>query len=463
VTTVTVLAGERTVGGTLILVEDGGARLLLDCGLPFTPATNPFAHVRHRPGRVLADLLELELVPFVPGLYAPELLAGLHLPEGAPYDNQPGELAVVLSHSHLDHTHLVGFVDPSVPVYASHATARIVHVLAELGLTLGGLPRPITPASPDEVIAVGGMELRLLPVDHDVEGARGVLLETSDGVIAYPGDMRLHGLHPMLTIEFAQAARAAGARLLVLEGTMLRPPPGPDEPPLPSYLRVEADVVPDAMAQLEPGKLGVALLTPENGERVERFARAAAEAGRLFILDLEGFTLARAALGRAIEAPHGVYVPGDIAGRRPLPPSLSEALEAAPRVIQSREVAADPGGFLLRLEFASFADLLDLLPPKRGGVVIHANGNPLGPFHPGWPHLEWWVERLSMRLVNVGVTGHAHPGDLGLIATLSGARTVMSIHSRFPELAPVAPERLLLPERGRAYELAALGDGLCST
>ena len=36
-TTITVLAGERTIGGTQIVVEDGGARLLFDCGLVVRP------------------------------------------------------------------------------------------------------------------------------------------------------------------------------------------------------------------------------------------------------------------------------------------------------------------------------------------------------------------------------------------------------------------------------------------
>src|SRR5271165_3576369 len=118
-TTITVLAGERTIGGTQIVVEERGARLLFDCGLAYDPAGDPFAQVQRRPGRVLADLLALGLAPAIPGLYAEEHLAGARpaLPPSA------GPLAVALSHSHLDHTHLAGFVDPAVPVYCAPATA----------------------------------------------------------------------------------------------------------------------------------------------------------------------------------------------------------------------------------------------------------------------------------------------------------------------------------------------------
>ena len=184
-TTITVLAGARTIGGTQIVVEERGARLLFDCGIAYDPAGNPFAQVQRRRGRVLSDLLALGLTPFIPGLYAPEFLpdptAGL-LPALPPTD---GPLAVVLSHSHLDHTHLVGFVDPAVPVHASAAAARIVPVLADLGYSLGPhRDQPLQALAPDEPLAVGPLRAHLLPVDHDVCGARGMLIETGEGVIA---------------------------------------------------------------------------------------------------------------------------------------------------------------------------------------------------------------------------------------------------------------------------------------
>jgi ribonuclease J len=269
----------------------------------------------------------------------------------------------------------------------------------------------------------------------------------------------------MRTLAFAQAARAAGARLLILEGTRLAPPPELEAtgPAVIAYERVEADVAPDTVRALReiPGKLGVILLTPENGERIEALAGAVSEAGRLLVLDLEGLTFATAALGRPIAAPHAVYVPSDTAlaleSGREIAPSLSEALSAAPQVMSACEMAADPGAFLLRLGFERFADLVDLLPAVQGGIVISSNGPPLGPFDPAWAHMEWWAAHLGMSVIDVNCTGHASPRDLALIAAQSGAPTVMSIHSRHPELLPVAPERLLLPERGRPYRLSELG------
>lgn len=465
-TTLTVLAGERTIGGTQIVIEDQGARLLFDCGLAFDPAGNPFAHVRQRPWRALPDLLALGLAPYIPGLYRPDVAR--MVPDSVPFSIPPGEgpLAVALSHSHLDHTHLVGFVDPAVPIYAADATTRIVPLLGETGSSLGPTTRSLTSVAPNEAITVGPLRVQFVPVDHDVCGACGLLIETSDGVIAYSGDLRLHGAHPMRTLAFAQAARAAGARVLILEGTRLQPPPEPGVTPLgpDERVRVEADVVPETCRVLQeaPHGLGIILLTPENGERVEALAQALTSIGRLLVLDAHGLAFATAALGRPIAASHALYVPAALErslqeNDATVAPSLAAAVAAAPRRVTAAEIAANPAAFLLRLAFESFADLPDLLTRGQGGVLIQANGTPLGRFDPGWVHMEWWARTHGLQVVEHSCSGHAAPSDLALIAAQSGAPTVLAMHSHCPEFMPVARARLVLPERGRPYTLHMLG------
>jgi ribonuclease J len=449
-TSVTLFAGERSIGGTQIVVESEGARLLFDIGLPFNPAANPFAGVKRRTGRELADLIELGEAPYLPGIYRTAHLDGVGI--GSLIPPTDGPVAVALSHSHLDHSHAVGFVDERVPVYASPATARILPVLSETGASLGCLSRPIETVEPGESFQVGPMRVRMLPVDHDVAGASGMIIDAPDGVIAYSGDIRLHGLHPERSLAFAQAAREAGAKLLILEGTRLFPPPEEGKPPLPPE-RFEADVAPRVKQILESTTgLGIITLTPENGERVENIVRAAPDTGRQLVLTADALAFTLAALGRLPDTPVAVYLPdGEPA---PVPPVVQQALEAAPRIVTPREIAASPGSYLLRLPLERFADLLDLNP--GGGVLITSNGPPLGPFDPGFATMLWWAERMGMRVEDASSTGHAHAHDLASIAAHSGAPTVMSIHSRYPELLNVAPERLLLPERGRRYDLASL-------
>jgi ribonuclease J len=447
-TSVTLFAGERSIGGTQIVVESGGARLLFDIGLPFNPTSGPFAGVDRRSGRDLADLIRLGEAPYLPGIYRPGHLQGVTAPPLIPPADGP--TVVALSHSHLDHSHVVGFVDEHVPIYASPATARILPVLSDTGMSLGTLTRPIETIEPGGSFSVGPMRVSLLPVDHDVAGASGMIIETPDGTVAYSGDIRLHGLHPERSLAFARAARDAGARLLILEGTRLSPPPEPGSPPPPPE-RFEADLAPRVTRILEDTEgLAVITLTPENGERVENVARAAAAAGRRLVLTADALAFAVAALGRPLDAPFAAYLPE---GEQPAAPGIAAALGEAPTVTPA-DIAASPGSYLIRLPLERFADLLDLNP--GGGVVITSNGPPLGPFDPAFATMLWWAERMGMRVEDASSTGHAHAHDLATLANHSGAPTVMSIHSRHPELLNVAPERLLLPERGRRYDLASL-------
>jgi ribonuclease J len=325
-------------------------------------------------------------------------------------------------------------------------------VLSETGSSLGTLSRPITAVEPGGTFAVGPIRATLLPVDHDVAGASGMIIETPDGTIAYSGDIRLHGLHPERSLAFAQAARDAGARLLILEGTRLFPPPEP-EAPLPGPERFEADVAPRVTQILQSTDgLGIITLTPENGERVENVARAAEAAGRLLVLTADALAFSMAALDRLPDAPIAVYRPEN--EPEPGGPWVQKALEAAPRTVTPAEIASSPGSFLLRLPLERFADLLDLNP--RGGVIITSNGPPLGPFDPAYATMTWWAEHMGMRIEDASSTGHAHAHDLATLANHAGASTVMSIHSRHPEMLNIAPERLLLPERGRRYDLSSL-------
>ncbi len=460
-TTLTVLAGERTIGGTQIVVEDGGARLLFDCGLVYDPAGDPFAQVRRRPWRVLSDLLALGLVPAVPGLYAPRWLEHLPASLSPVLAESDGPLAVALSHSHLDHSHLAGFADPSVPVHCTGATARIVEAHGVLGSSLAPAAHRLGDDAGGD-FAVGPMRGRLLPVDHDVCGACGLLIETTAGAIAYSGDLRLHGPAPERSLAFARAARESGARLLILEGTRLWPlDPGSGTP---EVERNEADVAPLVARKLAEARhaLGIIVLMPDNGERVEALALAVQAAGRLLVLDAHGLAFAVAALGRPLATPHAVYVPSGLArlldrqGDDTGLAWLSAVVAAAPARLTARDVAADPGRFLLRLDWPYFADLLDLLPQGAQGVLFHANGLPLGSFDPAWRQLEWWVQRLGLQFVPAGSSGHATPAALTEICRESGVPAVMAVHSQHPELLETGGARRVLPARGRRYDLDRL-------
>ncbi|MBC3842504.1 hypothetical protein GXW82_26870 [Streptacidiphilus sp. 4-A2] len=124
-----------------------------------------------------------------------------------------------MSHPHIDHVGLAGFLREDVAV---HAHTDAVDLLEALSATGQGLTHgdPVWRRLADgQRTQVGPMEVECVLVDHDVPGASGYLVRTSAGTLAFTGDIRFHGHHPERAWDFVD--RAAGCEVLATEGTTL--------------------------------------------------------------------------------------------------------------------------------------------------------------------------------------------------------------------------------------------------
>ncbi|MFF7637786.1 MBL fold metallo-hydrolase [Kitasatospora sp. NPDC008050] len=407
--------GVGVIGGSKVLIQQDGHRVLLDIGVDIPSGGDLFRlPVRRRPGRELADRLRLGAAPALPGLFAPEALG-----PGSPLADPTGETAVFVSHPHIDHVGLAGFVRPEVPVYA-HTEA--VDVLTALAATGQGL----THAEPDwqrltggQKVTVGPLEVECVPVDHDVPGASGYLVHTPDGTLAFTGDYRFHGHHPQRSWDFVE--RAAGSAVLVTEGTTL----GWDNPERP---RDERDVARDFAAVLErtPG-LVLLSLYPRDIDRVRGFLAIAEAAGRQIV-----WTEQIAAFLRLVGVPQAL----------------------SPVEVPLTEVHAEPGRYVLMPDPNDLPSLLDL--PVGDGYppacLVHANGEPLGPFEPRWAPFTDWLSALGIPLRQIGCSGHALQDDLHQMLERLRPGTVFPIHTTSPtRLHPPRGVRRVLAAYGSSY------------
>ena len=409
------LGGVGVIGSTKILVEQDGWRVLLDLGNDIPSSADLLRYpALARPERAIADRLRLGVAPALDHLYRADALDGTGLAGGS-----DGHTAVFISHAHIDHVGLAGWVDPGVPVYAAVETVRVLAALAEAGSGLEGGRRQIHPLEHGETVQVGPFEVTCLSVDHDVPGAAGYLVATADGTLAYTGDLRLHGRRPELSESFAAAAR--GARLLVTEGTMLAASFGSS---FPSEADVDAAL---AAALRETPGLVVVSLYPRNTERVAALLRIAGTSGRRVIWPT--------AMGRFLRAYglEGVITWDDA-------PSLGA-------------IRAEPGRFVVQLGIDEIPRLLDL-PLGPGALFVHSNGEPLGTFDPNWAVLEDWLSFLHLPMRSIGSAGHATPQDLDRLVRLAAPKVVVPIHTSEPyRLMPPPGTVRVLAERGREYTL----------
>jgi ribonuclease J len=397
-TTVLTFLATGNPTGLKFTVEHGATRCLFDFGREHAPGRAPFSlGLEPRRGRELDDLIALGEAPRIDGVYR----------------DWDGRTSVFISHLHLDHTGLVRFLSPAVPLYYPAEMEELRSACAGSGYLAWREPAG-TPVPDRGRIRCDEIEVEFVAVDHDLPGASGFLIRTPDLLLAFSGDHRRHGLHRELTERFVQAAR--GCDVLILECVSLGVPSEDTE------RRTEAEVA-TAFADLlrrTPG-LVVANLYPMNRERVAAVGAVCRAAGRRLLLEPQAAAMA---------------------GWRDVLTDLAE-------------VAADPSRHCIQFDFSSLPKLIDLNPPK-GSVWVQCGGMPLGPFDPAASVLETWVKRFELELVHLSSSGHSFPRDLARTVQEVSPGVVLPVHSRAPDLLVSGGVPRLIPVPLRPYAAGEL-------
>ncbi len=283
---VTCYGGVREIGGNKILLEEDGAALFLDFGLPMGRAGEFFDEfVQPRTGSHLRDSLSLDLTPRLDGIYRsdlicrPDVIEQAELPtDAAPLfdagvrdyeevlqaEGRERASAVLLSHAHLDHVGQVGYLDERIALGCTPVTRTILSVMEELlpqridseALTVRrrvmdtaserarfpGAPTIKTERIHREVVTlaeygevtVEGFRIEALPVDHSLPGCCALLITAPSGKRAlYTGDLRFNGRWSQgegnLTERLRSRTRDLQPELLITEGTRIRSEHADDE------------------------------------------------------------------------------------------------------------------------------------------------------------------------------------------------------------------------------------------
>src|SRR2546427_3664517 len=205
--------GVHDFGGNKILLEDRDARLWLDMGQSFGFGkdyfVDPWLGARSRFG--LRDLFALDLMAKIPGLYAQEELSPTDM------EWQPPEFSgIAITHIHFDHINHLRFVDPTIPVFLGEGT----RIMLDSWMTTSGRSMDLGGHAwkgfrTGQSVAVDGVEIEPVHVDHSAPAAYGVLIHTAKGTIAHTGDLRRHRPHAQMTGDFGDAAKKARAITLI--------------------------------------------------------------------------------------------------------------------------------------------------------------------------------------------------------------------------------------------------------
>ena len=414
--------GMRTIGGTLVEIIYKKNHIYFDFGSIY----NPSAPIQPTD---LQGLLDEEMAVFTDNIFDPAIPLSGYVSKPDAFENT----AVFLSHMHLDHSKLINYLNPTIPLYTLEGTKSLLETLNINNDFIFPLANPvnnetvreITGVKDYETVSIGEIKVKLLPVDHDAFGACGMIITTPDLVISYTGDIRTHGYRKEDTLRFCEESRECD--VLISEGV--------------SISFSEIDEVQEHM-ESEPELTQTINDTIANNpnkqitfnyyiSNVERIANIIKSCKRKVVLDAYYAYV----LKKAMDVDAYYYaLDGKDYG---LNPNLA---------IDFQILLKDTNEFFWQLDTQAMKYFHQL---REDGIYIHSNASPLGEFDPAYaPFVEGFSEK-NITFILLPCSGHAYPQDLVNIVQLIKPKLLVPIHSFHPERLPNIHGDILLPEKNQ--------------
>ncbi|MCB1092695.1 MAG: MBL fold metallo-hydrolase, partial [Verrucomicrobiae bacterium] len=209
----------------------------------------------------------------------------------------PPVRGIFLSHAHPDHAGLIQHTLPSIPVYSTRLSFKMI-MAASIFANLPGVDKERErPMEPGMAVNLGPFQVTSFPVDHSVPGACAFVIEAVGKRIFYTGDLRFHGRKPGMRHAIMEASRSRCFDLVITEGTCLSR--SPTEETLSEQELEEKGV---AMVSERTG-LVVANFSPLNLDRLVSFLRISKRTGRTFVIDAYGAYVLMLAGSEGIRVP----------------------------------------------------------------------------------------------------------------------------------------------------------------
>ncbi|MEM3087305.1 MAG: MBL fold metallo-hydrolase [Halobacteria archaeon] len=443
-TTITLYGGVNEIGGNKVAIRDRDTQIMLDFGATFNPVNYDKYFVewlepRDRFG--LKDYFFFDMVPRIPGLYSQEALERTDMKY-----TKPQFQGVFLSHVHFDHASQISWVDPKIPVHVGKGTKLILDSIEAVGGSLASYgEHDYTTFRTGSKVKIDDLEVVPIHVDHSVPAAYGYIVHTSEGPVAYTGDVRLHGPHAQMTRDFIEAAAGETPIAMVCEGTRVAPQDTRQN-------MTEAQVKAGAKAAVAKCKKRViTTFYPRDVDRMRTFYQVAKETGRSFVVSAKTAHLLKTlAADSRIDVPDVLGDPEVMVYFREMARPYKWETELAGQVnaVGSDYIRKNQSKVVLQLGFYQFTELIDIL-PEPGSLFIHSMSEP---FEDGDVEEEVkmnWIKRFGLNCMQLHASGHAAMGEIFEMVDRICPKTLVPIHTEHPTLFKKTGKQVELPDLGR--------------
>ena len=467
-TSLTFYGGVNEIGGNKILLQDKDIKVFLDFGKSFSRRATYFEeYLNPRTSNGIVDFLTMGLVPDIKGVYRDDLMvmAG-RKPE------EPDIDAVLLTHAHADHADYISFLHEDIPIHMGSACHLILKALSERASRtiekeiLDFKPRPYSAKdSPIErkvnefrtgdKFKIGSLEVEPIHVDHSVPGAYGFIIWTSEGPIAYTGDIRLHGTHAEMTGDFIERAKEVKPIALITEGTRIA-----DKEKEESEQIVYQE---SSKTVSETKNLVFADFNFKDVDRLMTFYNIAKETGRKFVVKMnDAFFLKHLSQDKHLNVPNIddediiIYLPKRGSGQysdKDYKGKDREFLDLH-NTWTAEQIASRPDKVLCAIGFYSFTALIDMK-LKPGARYIHSSSEPYNEEQElSQERLNAWTEHFGMNKFQSHCSGHARGSDLLQAVKEIDAETIFPIHTEYPEQFSKISKDLINVHEGKKYNIS---------
>ncbi|WP_417730855.1 MBL fold metallo-hydrolase [Rosistilla oblonga] len=429
----TIFRGSKEVGGNCIEVQSGKTRIILDVGMPLFDEQGQ-AHDGFSLGRMtIAELEANGIIPKVPGLFSG--------------DSSPD--AILLSHAHLDHVGLLRHTNPSIPVYASKGTSKMM-LAGSVYANQQELSRDrFREIKPKQAVVIGDMTVTAFPVDHSIHGCFAYLIEAKGKRILYTGDLRLHGKRPEEHNQIIKALDGIRPDALVVEGTHF----GFDNGNNVTEDALQNQIVDHVKAA---PTLVLASFSPQHIDRLRSFISAANEAKRTFVADAyTAFVLHLISFDAKLKNP---LKTGN--GRVYFPDTLKEKIiqrgtNRANEIYRDTEITMakileSPEKYVMVFRPSMLGDFDGRIPSKTLCLYSTWHGYSQRPY---WQEVQKSLDEVDGKITHVHTSGHAHSSDIVEFSRAIDAKRIIPIHSFEPDAFKEHFSNVTISTDGEAIEI----------
>ncbi|MCE9561224.1 MAG: MBL fold metallo-hydrolase, partial [Planctomycetes bacterium] len=277
---ITVFRGTKEIGGTCIEVAAGNTRVILDTSTPLVNADRSPFDARVLQNRFVDELLASGILPSVPGLFRAD---------------SPPPTAILLSHAHLDHVGLLPYTVPTIPVYATSGTSKMMLAGSIFSRQFQLDRKRHRTVNDGQSFSVGEITITPLAVDHSTYGSVAFLLRAGNETVLYSGDLRLHGRKPGMFRNLLNEVSDHRVDVLLAEGTHL----GSEQDHGLSEQELETQIVSGIG---ETKGLILACFSPLDLDRLVTLYRSAVRTRRTFVADAYFYCIPRFVVRSSMQA-----------------------------------------------------------------------------------------------------------------------------------------------------------------